>query len=163
MLEDRKFYFPITKEYAPYKDLKTSVFPVVGASPWEIIGDPDGVTMEKKDAFTGEHSPRIRAGGGVRQHDLGVAEGKSYIGYLWASPLAGRAEVDVTLVWGDGAGDRATSRLVFSGAGYSKQMFTFTAARATDRASLEIRALPASGEILLGPPSLMPADNVRGM
>src|SRR5476651_2618876 len=49
MLEDRKFYFPITKDYAPYKDLTTSAFPVVGASPWEIIGDADDVTMEKKD------------------------------------------------------------------------------------------------------------------
>src|SRR5688572_4449051 len=37
MLEDRKFYFPITKDYAPYKDLKNSAFPVVGASPWEIV------------------------------------------------------------------------------------------------------------------------------
>src|SRR4051794_34355778 len=135
MLEDRKFYFPITADYAPYKSLKNSAFPVVGASPWEIIGDADGVTMEKKDAFVGEHSPRIRAGSGVRQHDLGVAAGKSYVGYVWANPLAGRAEMDVTLAWGDATGDRATAHLVFSGAGYSKQTFTFTAARATDKAS----------------------------
>src|SRR4051812_40060201 len=85
MLEDRKFYFPVTKDYAPYKDLKNSAFPVVGASPWEIVGDADGVTMKKKDAFVGEHSPRLRAGAGLRQHDLGVAAGKSYVGYIWAS------------------------------------------------------------------------------
>src|SRR6476619_1510840 len=35
MLEDRKFYFPITAEYAPYKDLVDSEYPVVGASPWQ--------------------------------------------------------------------------------------------------------------------------------
>ncbi len=36
MLEDRKFYFPVTGSYAPYVDLKDTDFPVVGASPWEI-------------------------------------------------------------------------------------------------------------------------------
>ena len=30
MLEDRKFYFPITATYAPYRDLTNSAFPVVG-------------------------------------------------------------------------------------------------------------------------------------
>ena len=37
MLEDRKFHFPITADYAPYKDLVDSEFPVVGASPWQIF------------------------------------------------------------------------------------------------------------------------------
>src|ERR1043165_6063892 len=39
MLEDRKFYFPITADYAPYKDLVDSAYPVVGASPWQIVGE----------------------------------------------------------------------------------------------------------------------------
>src|SRR5690606_15284432 len=38
MLEDRKFYFPITAEYDPYRSLQDTDFPVVGASPWQIIG-----------------------------------------------------------------------------------------------------------------------------
>ena len=71
MLEDRKFYFPITADYAPYKSLLNTAFPVVGASPWEIIGPADGVTMEKNHAFVGDHSPRLRAGSGIRQRDLG--------------------------------------------------------------------------------------------
>lgn len=163
MLEDRKFYFPVTATYAPYKDLKDSAFPVVGASPWEIIGAVDGVRMEKKNAFVGEHSPLLKAGAGLRQHDLGVVAGKSYNGYLWVNPLAGRAEVEVSLIWGDGAADRATTKLVFSGNDFSKQTFSFTAGRATDKAMIEIRASAATGDVLLGPPSLMPADNVRGM
>ena len=50
MLEDRKFYFPITAEYSPYRreienpdfpgQLVGGDYPVVGASPWQIIGEP---------------------------------------------------------------------------------------------------------------------------
>jgi alpha-N-arabinofuranosidase len=163
MLEDRKFYFPVTAEYAPYKDLKNTAFPVVGASPWEIIGPADGVTMEKKDAFVGEHSPRLKAGSGIRQRDLGVVAGKGYNGYVWVNPLAGRAEVEVTLSWGDAPSDRATAKLVFTGSDYSKQTFNFTAGRATDKATLEIRSSAATGEILVGSPSIMPADNFHGL
>src|SRR5215472_5208999 len=61
MLEDRKFYFPITADYNPYRSLRDTEFPVVGASPWQIIGDTNGVTMVKKDAFVGNHTPRIRS------------------------------------------------------------------------------------------------------
>src|SRR5436190_24000198 len=55
MLEDRKFYFPITAKYSPYKGIESrdfpgqvgldSDYPVVGASPWQIIGDAAEVTM----------------------------------------------------------------------------------------------------------------------
>src|SRR5512133_4181805 len=54
MLEDRKFYFPITAEFGPYRELKPtagtsdfnvgnlqqSAFPALVASPWELIGAP---------------------------------------------------------------------------------------------------------------------------
>src|SRR5215472_11974141 len=61
MLEDRKFFFPVTADYNPYRSLRDTEFPVVGASPWQIIGDTNGVTMVKKDAFVGNHTPRIRS------------------------------------------------------------------------------------------------------
>ncbi len=47
MLEDRKFYFPITAEYAPYRSLQDTDFPVVGASPWEILGAANGVLFRR--------------------------------------------------------------------------------------------------------------------
>jgi alpha-N-arabinofuranosidase len=163
MLEDRKFYFPITADYAPYRSLQDTDFPVVGASPWQIIGEASAVTMVKDGAFVGEHSPRVRAGTGLRQRDLGIVEGKNYVGYLWAKPLGGsRAEIEVALVWGDSPAERATQRVAFSGGDYSKQSFEFAAKRSVEKgASLEIRVL--SGDVLLGPPSLMPGDNVHGM
>src|SRR6478736_5200807 len=43
MLEDRKFYFPITANYSPYRSLTNTPFPVVGASPWQIIGNASAV------------------------------------------------------------------------------------------------------------------------
>ncbi len=161
MLEDRKFYFPITADYAPYRDLTNSAFPVVGASPWEIIGPSNGIAMVKEDAFVGRHSPRIDAGAGIRQRDLGLVAGRAYEGYIWVKPLHGTAEVEVALAWGEGDAERASTRTKFSGGKYSKKTFSFTSGAGTDKGILEIRVL--KGDVMLGPPSLMPADNVRGM
>jgi alpha-L-arabinofuranosidase len=162
MLEDRKFYFPVTADYAPYRSLTDSDFPVVGASPWQVIGDAAAVTMVSDGAFVGRHSPRVNAGAGLRQRDLGVVAGARYDGYVWARPLGGSAEIEVALVWGPGAADRATTRLAFAGADYGKQGFSLTAATGTEKgAALEIRIL--RGDVLLGPPSLQPADNIHGM
>jgi alpha-L-arabinofuranosidase len=162
MLEDRKFYFPITANYSPYRDLTNTAYPVVGASPWQIIGDARSVTMEKEDAFVGNHSPRVNSGAGIRQRDLGLVAGKQYVGYLWAKPLGRRAEIEVALVWGDGTSDRAAKKFTFRGNRYSQQKFSFTAQRGGETAGrLEIRVL--SGDVLLGPPSLMPGDNVNGL
>ncbi len=162
MLEDRKFYFPITAEYSPYRALTDSAYPVVGASPWEIVGDAGSVTMQKQDAFVGDHSPRVNSGAGLRQRDLGLVADKEYVGYLWAKPLGKRAEIEVALAWGDGVNDRAAKTLTFKGDKHSKREFTFTAAQGGEtNGVLEIRVL--NGDVLLGPPSLMPADNVDGM
>jgi alpha-N-arabinofuranosidase len=161
MLEDRKFYFPITADYSPYRALTNSPFPVVGASPWQIMGDAAAVTMVKEDAFVGEHSPRVNAGAGIRQLDLALSAGKSYEGYLWAKPLNSRAEIEVALVWGDGPAERAAVRLKFSGGKYAKKTFAFTAKASAEKGRLEIRVL--SGDVLLGPPSLMPADHQNGL
>jgi alpha-L-arabinofuranosidase len=40
LLEDRKFYFLITAEYAPYRSLTDTAFRVVGPTPWQILGEP---------------------------------------------------------------------------------------------------------------------------
>jgi alpha-N-arabinofuranosidase len=158
MLEDRKFYFPITGNYAPYRGIVNSDFPgqvvergfpVVGASPWQIIGDASAVSMVKEGAF-------------VRQRDLGVRAGLRYDGYVWAKPLDGKAEIEVTLVWGEGAADRVSTKLSFSGPDYSQQKFSLTPKAGTESgALLEFRV--SGGDVLFGPPSIMPSDNVNGL
>ena len=161
MLEDRKFYFPISEAYQPYKSLVDTSFPVVGASPWQIIGDAQGLSMVKQAPFVGEQTPQFKAGTGIRQNDLGVVAGKNYVGYIWLKSLDGPAIVDVTLVWADGDDGKQTVRLTTTGSEYAKYPFEFVAKDSTDHAKLEVDVQQSA--CLVGTLSLMPADNVRGM
>lgn len=159
MLEDRKFYYPVTADYAPYGDRRPrgERFPVVRSSPWKIIGPADSVQMETREPFVGEHTPRVAPGAGIRQHDLALVAGKKYQGYLWAkSAGAGPAQLTVTLSSADG------TSVAECGAGdYTRHAFEFVATEATDRATLSITV---SGQpCLIGTVSLMPADNIHGM
>lgn len=160
-LEDRKFYFPITAAYDPYRGLEDTEFPVIGASPWEIVGDGGAVTMSTEHVFVGEHSPRLGEGTAIRQHRIGLREGLAYEGRLWVLPLDGEAEVEVSLEWGDGAGEQARERFRLSGDAYLLREFRLRAGAATDDARFVIRAL--RGAVQLGPPSLMPEDHVNGL
>jgi alpha-N-arabinofuranosidase len=162
MLEDRKFYFPITADYDPYKSLEDTRFPVVGASPWQIIGQADDVVMQTDASFVGDHTPRIAAGAGIRQRDLALINGKLYEGYIWLkSPVKQSASVDIRLIWGDPAGQRQTHTLSGVTDEYQRFAFSFTAGADTQSAVLEIVA--REGPVLVGTVSLMPGDNIRGM
>src|SRR3954451_17887658 len=97
MLEDRKFYYPITDDYHPYHGLTDTRFPVVGASPWQVVGPAGSVTMVKEHPFVGEHSPRIAAGSGIQQNDLGLTEGNTYVGHDRLSAPKGSARVLVSM------------------------------------------------------------------
>jgi alpha-N-arabinofuranosidase len=162
MLEDRKFHFPITSEYRPYRSLTDQPFPVVGASPWQIIGAAESVSMNADRPFVGRHTPEIRAGAGLRQRDLGVTESKSYTGHIWLK-AAGTpaAEAEAALVWDEAGGGRATVRLDGIGGEYRRFPLQFVAGATTDKAALEIHV--KAGTVLVGTVSLMPADNVEGM
>lgn len=160
MLEDRKFYFPITADYSPYRSLTESEFPVVGASPWEIVGDASGVTMVTENSFVGQHTPRIDESHGIRQRDLALRAGLDYPGYVWIKSLGVTpAIITVSLAW-EGGEDRVTIE-VPAGAGFIQRHFRFTAPIATEKATLTFHA--DSGDILMGTASIMPADNINGM
>ncbi|HOX01709.1 MAG TPA: glycoside hydrolase family 127 protein [Candidatus Paceibacterota bacterium] len=162
MLEDRKFYFPITARFAPYRSLQNSAFPVVGASPWQIVGPAESVAMRTNQPFVGQHSPQVRSGAGLRQGGLGVTRDQSYAGYIWLkSDGAGQAAVELTLRWGETGSDRQTLRLAGLGPDYGRLPFEFQAGATTDRASLEIAV--KEGVVRIGAVSIMPANHVDGM
>ncbi|UCG59220.1 MAG: hypothetical protein JSU70_06855 [Phycisphaerales bacterium] len=165
MLEDRKFYFPITTDYSPYRRRgrvrRDNPYAVVGASPWQIIGQADSVTMVKEDSFVGEHTPLIQPGSGIRQLDLGLLENKKYVGYIYLKPQGQRANVKISLHWGDGSGNQASSQLVVAAGKYAEHAFEFTAGADTEKGKLAIEV--TEGPCFVGTVSLMPADNIDGM
>ena len=162
MLEDRKFYYPVTADYNPYRSLRDTPYPVVGASPWKIVGDAGGVIMSTNQPFVGRHSPRIRAGSGIRQLDLGVTAGKTYSGYVWlradrtAAPTA-----TVTMTWGVGQGTGESQTVADIGADYRQYPFQFTPNETSDKAWVELTVDTAA--VVIGTASLMPDDSIEGL
>jgi len=165
MLEDRKFNFPITAEYDPYRGTravtKDSPFAVVGASPWQIIGPADSVTMVKEGFFVGEHTPLIQPGGGIRQLDLGLVKNKQYIGYIYLKPQRQNTNVSISLVWGDKPEQQESIQTLVVANDYGKYPFEFTAGADTAEGKLQIEV--SQGPCFVGTVSLMPADNIEGM
>jgi alpha-N-arabinofuranosidase len=163
MLEDRKFYYPITANYKPYVSSRAipsiSSFQVVGASPWQIIGYADSVTMIKENAFVGEHSPLIQAGSGIRQLDLGLVKGKDYTGYIYLKAQEGNPSVTVSLVWSNNQQDSMQFKTLQKQ--YVKYPFWLTSSADTTSGKLEIKV--DNGSCFVGTVSLMPADNINGM
>jgi alpha-N-arabinofuranosidase len=160
MLEDRKFYYPVTDEYHPYRDLTKTDYPVIGASPWQVVGPGGSVTMQKENALVGVQSPNVAAGSGLQQHDLGLVAGKEYIGYLRLRAPDKGAQVYVSLAWGDSKSDRDMKLLRTQGDEYGVQSFKLRAKESTDKGSLIIEV--SNAPVVIGAVSLMPADNVRG-
>jgi alpha-N-arabinofuranosidase len=163
MLEDRKFYHPITANYKPYVTSRAipaeAPFQVVGASPWQIIGSADLITMVKEDSFVGEHTPLIQAGGGIRQLDLGLIKGKDYTGYIYLKAREGNPSVTVSLVWGNNQQDSMQFKTIEKE--YVKYPFWLTSEGDTTGGKLEIKV--ENGSCFVGTVSIMPADNINGM
>jgi alpha-N-arabinofuranosidase len=165
MLEDRKFYFPITANYDPYRGTravaKDNPFAIVGASPWQIIGPADSLTMVKEGSFVGEHTPLIKPGGGIRQLDLGLVKNKRYVGYIYLKPQRQNTNVSISLLWGDKPEQHESVQTLVVANDYGKYPFEFTAGADTAKGKLEIEV--TQGPCFVGAVSLMTTDNVEGM
>ena len=157
MLQDRKFYYPINW-YFPWGHRKLK-------SPWFANASDTVVLMDDAHAYVGEHCPEVFVDGvaprGIVQRGLGLRAGKDYTGYVILSAM-GNVNAEVSLVWGPGPGDRQTVSLGAVGEEYAKFPIKFTAGADTDDGRLEIVG-SGRGQLFIGPPSLMPADNVEGM
>jgi alpha-L-arabinofuranosidase len=157
MLEDRKFYSAVGETRRDRINV---------ASPWKNVGEAGAVTMVKENVFVGEHAPQVNLSGdvpgGIAQSGLGLVAGKTYNGYVVLAGDASSAPIEVSLVWGAGETDRQTIRIDRLTKDYRKQPIRFKAGASTQDGRLEIIG-KGRGKFLIGPPSLMPEDNIGGM
>jgi len=165
MLEDRKFYYPITSK-PPEAPVAPSPGPPRRPAPrrWTPIGGDEFVTLDTDHPYTGDHSPKVQLDvkelHGFAQTGLAVRKDKDYSGQIELAGTLG-AVVKVTLVWGAEAGARETVAIRTLGAAYRKFPLRFRAGGDSDDAKLEI-AGTGPGSFHVGAISLMPADNVEG-
>jgi alpha-N-arabinofuranosidase len=164
MLDDRKFYFPITP-----KKPGTSATPQGGpfsmmVREWHPVGPENVVVMDKEKAFVGDQSPRIALDSttphGIQQEGLALLNGKKYSGRVFLRGTPG-SKVKVSLIWGAGENDRQTIAIPALTGEYKKFPLAFTAKADTSDGVIEI-AGTGTGTFHIGTLSLMPADNIVG-
>jgi alpha-N-arabinofuranosidase len=164
MLDDRKFYFPITSK-EPEAPARPQGNPIrMQLRKWRPVGPDEDVEMDKDNPFVGDQSPLIELDPttphGIRQAGLALVNGKRYPGRIYLCGTPG-AKVKVELVWGSGANDRQTISFAALTSQYKKYPFAFTAGADTSDAALEITGT-GTGNFHIGTLSLMPADNIEG-
>jgi alpha-N-arabinofuranosidase len=165
MLDDRKFFYPVVAEGqdAPPPP-NAEGRPGVSYRKWRPIGGAGAVTMDSQNPYVGRQSPSVAVDGetprGLGQRGIGLAAGKKYVGHLWLSGDPG-AEVQVTLVWGEGAGARQSVTLPRPTGGWARTDFSFVPAASTFDGRLEITGT-GRGHFRVDAVSLMPADNIDG-
>jgi alpha-N-arabinofuranosidase len=174
MLEDRKFYYPVTGD-APAWEMFTPrdtswegagrPYELLVRSPWLVLGDKRAVSMSRDRAWTGEHSPHLALPGskgvGIAQERLGLIDGREYVGRVVLTGDASAGPVEVSLVSGAGASQRETIVITAVARDYATHALRFRAQATTDNGRLEIVGR-GSGSLLIGAVSLMPVDNVLG-
>ena len=101
MIDDRKFYFPISSKDAPQPVGNAARATRMALNKWRPVGPDDVVMMDKDRPFVGEQSPSIKLDSstphGIKQTGLTLISGKQYTGrvYLRGTPgtSAGHAEL----------------------------------------------------------------------
>jgi len=162
MLDDRKFYYPITSH--PPAEPSGPAWTRAALRHWTPIGGDEFVTMDANQPYAGEHTPQVKLGSteghGIQQAGLAVRKGKAYTGRVVIAGTPGTT-VKVTLAWGDEASDRQTVVIGKIGPDYVKFPLNFQGLGDSDNARLEILGT-GNGVFHIGAVSLMPADNVQG-
>lgn len=164
MLDDRKFYFPITSKTEAAARPGGGGFRGVQLRKWRPVGPDEVVTMDKDHPFAGDQSPRIALDAssphGIQQSGLALVKAKRYTGHIWLRGTPG-SKVRVALIWGEGAKDRQTISFAAITNEYRKFPLSFTGQSDSENGALEITGT-GSGNFHVGAVSLMPADNVDG-
>ena len=162
MLDDRKFYYPITSN--PPAEPAGPSWRRVALRHWIPIGADQFVTMDDKNPYVGEHSPLIALSAtevhGIQQSGLVVRKGRAYIGRVVLAGAPGQT-VKVSLVWGDAPTDRQTVTIHKLSAIYSKFPLKFESQADADNGRFEIVGT-GNGSFHIAAVSLMPANNLAG-
>ncbi len=169
MLEDRKFYYPITDEFNPWATASdpfwnTGEYRYLNASPWKVIGPANSVSMDSSMAYVGEHSPVLELPGdgttvGFSQDGLAVLKNKKYIGRIILAGDNSATPVLIRLVLDENTALTHEIRQLDSE--YQRSDFTFEAPSSSKNVRVEIVS-SGKGQVKIGTISLMPADNIKG-
>ena len=164
MLDDRKFYFPITSADTKPANQQRRGFPGMEMRKWLPVGPEEDIVMDKDQPFVGEHSPRIQLDPGtphgIRQSGLALVRGNQYVGHIWLRGTPG-SKVQVALAWGTDRASRQTVTIPVLSPTYTKYSLHFTAPVDSSDAAFEIVGT-GGGSFHIGTVSLMPADNIDG-
>ena len=165
MLDDRKFYFPITsRQPAAPSGPEAARARRNALRRWVPVGPDDAVTMDQEQPFVGDQSPRIALDPstphGIEQTGLSLIKGKKYVGRIYLRASAGTT-VKISLIWGEGASGRQTVIFTSLSDSYRRLPFTLISGADTTQGSFEITGT-GSGNFHIGTVSLMPADNIHG-
>ena len=165
MLDDRKFYFPITSKEPAAPAAPQGGFRRNQLRKWRPVGPDEAIEMDKdQPVYRGAEpahrnsTPEFRTASSRRSWQW--SRGRNIPGRIYLRGTPG-SKVKVALIWGEGAGDRQTVSIGTLGGEYKKFPISFTADGDSDKATLEITGT-GSGNFHIGAVSLMPADNVQG-
>ncbi len=163
MLDDRKFYFPITSQQTE-ASARPGGFPGMQLRKWRPVGPDEVVVMDKDHPFVGDQSPRIALDPstphGISQAGLALVKRRKYTGRIYLRGTPG-TRVMVSLIWGEGANERQTVTIRAITAEYKKFPLSFTSGADSGAGTFEIVGT-GSGSFHIGAVSLMPADNIDG-
>jgi len=169
MLEDRKFYFPVTDKYEPWgtrtdEYWDAGEFSILVASPWKTLGKRGSVKMAKSKPFTGQHTPEITLSAkdpaGISQEGLYLAKDMKYTGRIVLSSSNLQSKVKLA-IYSEKFFVFDITELTGVPSDYKTFEFTFTSDREIENGSLQITGL-GKGTIRIGTVSLMPGDNING-
>jgi len=175
MLEDRKFFYPVDGKrcgWDQHEGKKVSwegdgvPYEIVVASPWQILGPAEAVSMNTDQPFVGKHNPVLALDNpgelrGIYHPRLALEKGRSFTGYAVLKTTGSVDRVEVALQWGDTAADETVAVIKTQGEAFSKYPFTLAAGGNTHDGRLVVRCA-GQGAVHIGVVSLMPADNVDG-
>lgn len=158
VLDDRKFYYGVLEVAEPFPTDRRAAMSYIRK--WTAVGPLSAITLDKKNAYVGEHSPSIALSAtprGVTQSKLSFKGGRPYTGRIVVSSDE-PTEISISII--SAKKDRQTVK-VKSSQEWSTVSFEITPKVSSTESHLEITAT-GSGNLRIGAVSLMPADNVQG-